>query len=358
VTIGRSIRGRLAGIASGARVRAGFAPLPGGIDLLLTDACNLHCRYCPVAANMAAGRRAVFMDTARAIEFLHSVAQFRPAIRFFGGEPFLHPDWPRIFSAAVRTGLPIRAVTNGTRLLGRADELVRSGLLAIGISVDPPAAHDRFRGEGTFAACERAVAEIRRARERLGSPTPAIEIFTTVHEGTYPALTRWAEQLHDWNIDMLRLQHQIWFSRSRRPASERLIAGAIGDPAFFGSDVDSYCTDAAPNVDPEVLERELRGVMSARHPFRVECYPPLPPEELVEFYRDPDFERTTARACSLIWNYAFVDPVGRLYPCMTLDMGNVFERPFDEVWNGSRFRAFRRLLRRERRLPLCERCPA
>jgi MoaA/NifB/PqqE/SkfB family radical SAM enzyme len=297
------------------------------VDLLLTDACNLHCKYCPVSANMAAGRPTVFVDTAKAIRFLESVAHFRPAIRFFGGEPFLHPRWPRIFSAAVQNGLEIRAVTNGTRLLGRADELVQSRLLAIGISVDPPSAHDAFRGAGTFASCERVVGEIRRARERLGSSTPSIEIFTTVHEGTYAGLSRWAEQLRGWKIDMLRLQHQIWFSRSRQPASERLIAGAIGDAAFFGSDVETYCSDTAP-------------------------------KELVAFYRDPDFQRKTARACSLIWNYAFVDPVGRLYPCMTLDMGNVFDRPFEDVWNGSKFRAFRRLLRREQRLPLCERCPA
>jgi len=358
MTLGESIRSRLGTISRGARARAGSAPLPGGVDLLLTDACNLHCKYCPVSASMAAGRPTVFVDTAKAIRFLESVAHFRPAIRFFGGEPFLHPRWPRIFSAAVQNGLEIRAVTNGTRLLGRADDLVQSGLLAVGISVDPPSAHDTFRGAGTFASCERVVGEIRRARERLGSSTPSIEIFTTVHAGTYAGLSRWAEQLRGWKIDMLRLQHQIWFSRSRQPASERLIAGAIGDAAFFGSDVETYCSDTAPSVDPEILERELSGVMSGSYPFRVECYPPLPPKELVAFYRDPDFQRTTARACSLIWNYAFVDPVGRLYPCMTLDMGNVFDRPFEDVWNGSRFRAFRRLLRREQRLPICERCPA
>jgi radical SAM protein with 4Fe4S-binding SPASM domain len=56
-------------------------------------------------------------------------------------------------------------------------------------------------------------------------------------------------------------------------------------------------------------------------------------------------------------SYAFVDPRGRLYPCLTLDMGNVFEAPFLDVWNGPRFRAFRRLIRREKRLPLCHRCP-
>jgi hypothetical protein len=38
-------------------------------------------------------------------------------------------------------------------------------------------------------------------------------------------------------------------------------------------------------------------------------------------------------------------------------MGNVFETPFLQVWNGSRFRSFRRLIRQEKRLPICHRCP-
>jgi MoaA/NifB/PqqE/SkfB family radical SAM enzyme len=152
------------------------------------------------------------------IRFLESVAEWRPEIRFFGGEPFLHPEWSRIFSAAVANGLPITVVTNGTRLLGRAEELVESGVLAIGISVDPPLAHDAFRGKGTFSTCERVVREIHQARARLGSRTPSVVIYTTVYEETYGALTRWAEQLRDWKIDMLRLQHQIWLGNDRRSA--------------------------------------------------------------------------------------------------------------------------------------------
>jgi MoaA/NifB/PqqE/SkfB family radical SAM enzyme len=358
MAISARIRSGFRSVARQARLLRGFAPLPGGIDLLLTDACNLRCKYCPVAADMAARRPTAFMDTARAIGFLESVAHFRPEVRIFGGEPFLHPQWPRIFSAAVRNGLAIRVVTNGTRLLGREEELIQSGVLAIGISVDPPTANDAFRGDGTFSLCENVVRQIHRAKEKLGSSIPAIEIYTTVHEGTYAALTGWAEQLRDWKVDMLRLQHQIWLRSSQRPASERLIAGAIGDSTFFRSDVETYCSDAMPNVDPAILESELRGLQSIAYPCRIESYPPLPVEEIVKFYRDPAFRRQTARACALIWSYAFVDPLGRLFPCMTLDMGNVFEEPFERVWNGSKFRAFRRLLRRERRLPLCERCPA
>jgi hypothetical protein len=353
-----NLRAAVTAPVRGLRAAAGYAPLPWGIDLLLTDACNLRCTYCPITTDMTMGRPSATMDTAKALRLIQSVAPFRPMIRFFGGEPFLHPHWPEIFSAAVANGLPITVVTNGMRLVGRAEELVRSGLLAVGISVDPPGANDAHRGSGTFAACERVVREIVAARERLGSPTPLIEIYTTVYEGTYTSLCGWAETLRAWRIDTLRLQHQIWLRTAQRPVSEQLIEDAIGDATFFRSDVDTYCSDAMPDIDVHVLEAELRALEHGTYPFRLEFHPPLPVNEMMEFYRTPDFRRQTARSCKLIANYAFVDPRGRLYPCLTLDMGNVFETPFEEVWNGRKFRAFRRLLRREQRLPLCERCPA
>jgi MoaA/NifB/PqqE/SkfB family radical SAM enzyme len=336
---------------------AGYAPLPWGIDMLLTDACNLRCTYCPITTDMVTLRPSAVMDTDKAIEFIDSLASFKPMIRFFGGEPFLHPQWPRIFAAAVGHGLPITVVTNGTRLEGKAEELIRSGLLAVGISIDPPTANDVHRGDGTFAICERVVHEIRAARDRLGSPTPQIEIYTTVYEGTYASLREWTERLRDWRIDTLRFQHQIWLRTAQRPVSEQMIAKAIGDSTFFRSDVDTYCSDAMPQMDFEVLEAELRYLQDQQFPYRLEFHPPLPVEEMMEFYRNPDFKRQTARPCTLISNYAFVDPRGRLYPCLTLDMGNVFEEGFATVWNGARFRAFRRLIRREQRLPLCHRCP-
>jgi len=336
----------------------GYAPLPWGIDLLLTDACNLRCTYCPITTDMNVKRPSAVMDTGKAIRFLDSVAPFRPMIRMFGGEPFLHPEWPAIFGAAVRNGLPITVVTNGTRLVGRAEELIRSGLLAVGISVDPPGPNDQFRGDGVFDICRRVIAEIAAAKERLGSTTPQIEIYTTVYEGTYNLLADWAVELSQWKIETLRLQHQIWLRTAQRPVSERMIKDAIGDSTFFRSDVDTYCSDDMPNVDVDVLEDQLRQLEEKTYPFRLEYHPPLPRREMMEFYRNPDFRRETQRPCTLISNYAFVDPRGRLYPCLTLDMGNVFEEPFEEVWNGRKFRAFRRLLRREERLPLCERCPA
>ncbi len=337
----------------------GYAAPPWGIDLLLTDACNLRCSYCPIWGDDAVvPAPAAFMDTAAALRFIASVAPFRPMIRLFGGEPFLHPEWRRVVACVREHGLHCTAVSNGTRLPAQAEDVVASGLLAIGISLDTNGAvNDALRGRGTLAAVESGLRALAEAKARLGVETPQVEIYTTVHEGTYEHLVEWADELAAWGISALRLQHLIWFSPGQLGASMHLLAQALPAPAFFRDEEKSYARAALPKIDVAVLAEQLRTLAARSYPFRIEPHPNLSVEEMVRYYGEAEYERAARRECTTMESYAFVDPRGRLYPCLTLDMGNVLERPFLEVWNGRRFRAFRRLIRREKRLPLCHRCP-
>jgi MoaA/NifB/PqqE/SkfB family radical SAM enzyme len=298
------------------------------------------------------------MDAGAALRFIDEVAAFRPMIRLFGGEPFLHPEWRKVVEHARARGLHCTAVSNGMRLAREAEDVVRSGLLAVGISLDTSSpVNDALRGRDTLATVRRGLLAVKEARERLGSQTPLVEIYTTVHEGTYDRLVDWTEELSSWGIHKLRLQHLIWFSSEQLRSSMDLLRGAMPSPSFFRSEDASFCRDRLPGIDVEVLAEQLRTIRGRQYPFLVESHPDLSVEEMVRYYGETEFRRRDRVDCTTMESYAFVDPRGRLYPCITLDMGNVFEEPLLEVWNGPRFRAFRRLIRRERRLPLCHRCP-
>jgi MoaA/NifB/PqqE/SkfB family radical SAM enzyme len=337
----------------------GYAPLPWGIDLLLTDACNLRCSYCPIWGDDASvPSPAHFMDTGAAMRFLDEVAPFRPMIRLFGGEPFIHPEWKKVVDHARGHGLHCTAVSNGMRMAREADDLVLSGLLAIGISLDTNSSvNDAARGAGSLATVKKGLEAVAEARRRHGSETPRIEIYTTVHEGTYEHLVEWAEELGRWGIAKLRLQHLIWFSSEQLQSSMDQLQQVLPDPAFFRKEDASYTRDHLPRIDVQVLAEQLRELHSREHPFVLESHPDLSVEEMVRYYGETEFRRHDKVDCTTMESYAFVDPRGRLYPCLTLDMGNVFEEGFAAVWNGDRFRAFRRLIRREKRLPICHRCP-
>jgi MoaA/NifB/PqqE/SkfB family radical SAM enzyme len=339
----------------------GYADLPWGIDLLLTDACNLRCSYCPIWGDDAdVPSPANFMDLPKALRFLDSVAGFRPMIRLFGGEPFIHPQWRRVVEHARELGLVCTSVSNGMRLGREAEDVVRSGMLAVGISLDTDGpVNDALRGKDTLQTVRSGLHALRDAKERLGSATPVVEIYTTVSEGTYLHLAAWAEELSSWGIDKLRLQHLIWFSSAQLAASQAMLAEVmVPAPSFFRKEDVSYTRDEVPRMDYRRLAEQLTILRGRPYPFRIESHPDLPVDEMVRYYGESEFERQgRARNCTTMESYAFVDPRGRLYPCLTFDMGNVFDEPFLEVWNGPRFRAFRQVVRREGRLPLCHRCP-
>ena len=170
-------------------------------------------------------------------------------------------------------------------------------------------------------------------------------------------LAAWAAELSSWGIHALRLQHLIWCSSRQLSASMDLLGEALPDPSLFGSEEETYRRDEAFAIDGAVLVEQVKALKNGRYPFQIALHPDLPLADLARYYADPEFQRRQRPACTTMESYAFVDPRGRLYPCVTLDMGNVFERPFLEVWNGRRLRAFRRLVRRRRRLPFCQRCP-
>jgi MoaA/NifB/PqqE/SkfB family radical SAM enzyme len=301
---------------------------------------------------------AAMMNTEALLRFIDEVAHFRPWLRLFGGEPFLHPDWKVVVDHMERHGLPYGAVSNGMRLGREAERLAQSSFTEIGISLDTDrATNDASRGKGTFETIRKGVRALQAAKRRLGTDTPRVAIYTTVHEGTFRHLTAWAEELRSWDIQVLRLQHLIWFSFDQLSRSQALLRRASINPTFFRHEEHAYCRDEVPGVDGEVVARQIRALREGNYPFRILIHPDLPFDEFGRYYGDAEFERHHRRACTNMEGYAYVDPRGRLAPCLTLDMGNVFEEPFLNVWNGASFRAFRRLIRREGRLPLCHRCP-
>ena len=71
------------------------------------------------------------------------------------------------------------------------------------------------------------------------------------------------------------------------------------------------------------------------------------------------------RQCTSPWEHVFVDKDGRVFPCCNCPpleangdtvMGDLRRQSFEEVWNGERFRSFRRQLVDGPPPPVCRRC--
>lgn len=127
----------------------GAEQIPFLISWNITKRCNLKCAHCYLDSSELEGRDDT--TTEEALRFIDEMASVNPHAMLIltGGEPLLRKDWGLFSRYATDKGLTVVMGTNGT-LLDDAivDELIKCGVMGVGISLDSaaPDYHDRFRG--------------------------------------------------------------------------------------------------------------------------------------------------------------------------------------------------------------------
>lgn len=106
--------------------------------LEITNACNLHCSFCP-----GTRRQTRFLTEA---EFRLLASRLRPHCRFLYfhvmGEPLLHPGLSRFLEIAGELGFRVVLTTNGTLLSKRRKELLAApSLHKVNVSLHAPEAN-------------------------------------------------------------------------------------------------------------------------------------------------------------------------------------------------------------------------
>ncbi|HUH61794.1 MAG TPA: radical SAM protein, partial [Terracidiphilus sp.] len=83
-------------------------------NVLLTTRCNLHCPYCFAQEKLSEGQKLSMSigDVEKVMDFL--VRSNHPLFRVMGGEPTLHPEFPRILELALRKGMRVDVLSNAT----------------------------------------------------------------------------------------------------------------------------------------------------------------------------------------------------------------------------------------------------
>ncbi len=316
---------------------AGAVPAALGIDV--SDVCDLSCAVCSRVLHRDP-RSVPVLDLER---FQAVFDRARPAYLLLSGygEPLLAPDLPRMVAHATRRGAVSTVITNGMHLdEDRARRLLDAGLTKVKVSVDAadPELYRRLRSGGDL---ERVLANVRRFLE-LGDRHPRARVQVELQA----VLCR--ENL-DQAVPLVDL------CRERLPGVQPnfLSMFTYGEqPGFVERALPRWDSPLATGVLAEIRRaraacasagfRRARGALDAIE---------------VQLTRD-----LSSAPCFMPWYQALVATDGRLYPCCHhsvhgTPVGNVFEVPFAEVWDGPAMQAFRRrLVARRAADPVCATC--
>lgn len=339
----RFLRGRAFGVYS--------------VSFWLTRRCNLKCDMCWVERSARAeGEEYVrsadelTLDELRRV--VNDVRRYRPRIGITGGEPFVRPDAVDFIAHVKSLGLRCGVNTNGAFLARDAAALVDVGLDNVMVSLDGPAGvHDAIRGvPGSWDRAHDGLRTLLEERAGAGIRKPYVKVTTTITGDNCDLLAETAALLSDLPLDELTFQH-VWFTMPSIAAAQRHQFKRL-----FGQDttyLQGFVYDPS-GIDLLKLEREMETIKRTRYPFPVSFYPDLSSGELRPYYLEP--ARPLRPRCFSRWLRVDVMPDGAVTPCLGLEVGNVREKPFSEIWNGELFREFRRYVARRGTFPGCARC--
>jgi len=315
-----------------------LVPYPHRIEVEVTTRCSLRCLKCE--QTYWPERRAMQKDMT-VEQFVHILDQFPnlSTVSMSGiGHNFENPSFLEMVRAACSRDLFVQFFDTFLLLNEeRARKLVEYGVSKVNMSIDGATAdvYERLQVGSKF---DRAVANARRLarlKKERRSLLPEMAFTVVVTKYNQHQLPEFLDLIADVVGDSQRMTYVEFIRLIPFPENEHLMPDV------------SALSDARDAV--------LRRHAARRWPFRFRF----------AFNHFHDTVEKPPVSCCLEWTVPFITVDGTVYPCCALTegnqrgkiepycMGNIFETPFRELWNGPRYRRLKEMLRRNEVPPVC-----
>jgi radical SAM protein with 4Fe4S-binding SPASM domain len=302
------------------------AALPSAVGIDVSDACNIACAVCSREVDWDKRHTAILKFD----DFVRLYDPIRPAYLSLSGygETLLNKQLPQMVAHATAAGSRVNIVTNGTLLdAGRAHALLEAGLAKMKVSIDAaePDVYAKVRAGGDLEKVLRNITQLLAMRDANRKPGPMVEIQFVLFRD---------------NVDQVCKLIELCHARLPNVEPNLLVMFTYGEqPGFVAKTI--------PFGDPEALAELRRArVLAEGYGFR-RTVGSLD-AAIVQLTRD-----LQSAPCYVPWYSCLVSTDGEVYPCCYhsirgTSVGNAFQEPFAEIWNGPRMRAFRAQLREKR----------
>jgi len=325
---------RLAGTVCSAFRSLPSAKYPAGLFLEPSANCNLKCTTCVTVDYRT--RNKGFMDFDK---YKKVIDQVKPAYLVLGGygEPTLNKRYLDMIRYAKKKRISVKSVTNATTLNEKmAEEIVSSGLDLLNISLDGATKEtfEKIRVGANFDAVIRNIGFIVEAKKKFGRAKPALNIDMTIFK----------DNVHEIPA-LIRLCHDRF---GVQPVFSLFMLYDKDDKRHLALEDDEKTRGY---LQEGVREAERYGYGSSRSSLTINL-------EVLKM----KYTKKVTSPCYLPWLGINLTWDGRAFPCCyyydcQVELGNVFEEGFQQVWNGQKFQSFRKALAKSRdSIKICSVC--
>jgi MoaA/NifB/PqqE/SkfB family radical SAM enzyme len=323
---------------------------PKVVFIEVTNRCNLLCETCPHTYFQREPLKSLSLD--QFIRIAEQFPQMKRALLHGIGEPLLNRELPEIIKYLKGRDVEVIINSNGTLLTPQWQEkIVASGLDQYRCSIDgaKDETYARIRGANLLPKLKQGLEGLVATKERLGAKTPNISIWcvaTRENLQELPELLRLAAEL---GVPEVYMQRLVYFAGE----PQKQYGMARDELTFFGKDekeedrIIEECTELSAGLGINFLASGGRDPINS-----------------LAAARSSDF--TPWQACMRPWTTAYVTANGNCLPCCispfatddyeSLILGNLFERPFSEIWNENSYQKFRTELLSDHPHKACASC--
>lgn len=298
---------------------------PKFAQIEITNACNLNCKMCPRNFLKVPFRHMDLRVYKKVVDRLDGVH----TLTLTGwGEPFYYDKIFDCIEYAKKKGLKVKLTTNGVLLNdAKIDKIFESGLDEITFSID------HIRGDPDFGhpnkAALRNIEKIISIRRKKKSSRPKVVLQSTMHARKSRNIfdvIRWGAKVGADRINLARLD--LRFDPNLKRASEK-------EEQFIFRKSDKLGKKLGIRVDM-VQYAVFDGLARLMYKLTRKL-----------------LHRLDSK-CSKGYNYIYVNVDGFVTPCCFfphMNMGDLKKKSLKEIWNGEKFRRFRRF-----KYPGCKKC--
>lgn len=315
--------------------RLAWESRPTEIEFGFNNTCNLLCVMCHQADGIPARK----MPLPMAREVLDQILPFALHLTPSDASEPLINDLDAVCALCEQHDVQMMLYCNGTLLDEKRLHKIAPFTHRIWFSIDSPekAMFERLRAGARF---EQVIENIRRAVPYCKERLIEVAFNAVVMEPNWHQMPDLVDFIADLGGDQLALQELLPNSTGY---DQLKLEGRVDD-AVYGEMVEKVKQRAAArsvNVSLH-LHAPFGGELIHRPSDPATKAPLITVREL----HMESLARLHPGFCPMAMNYVKVTPDGKVYPCCRgpdeLEMGNVLEQPFDEIWNGPAYQEFRR----------------
>lgn len=327
-------------------IKTAIDTLPRSIYIEPTSRCNEFCQQCPRTLLSREEDRDLSFD-----DFRRVVDQFPVLDRvvLHGlGEPLLNKELPRMVRYLKDRGTYVLFNSNGVALtLKKGQALIDAGLDEYRLSMDGSSRemYARVRGVDAFDKIWRNIKAFVALQREQQASKPAVSLWFTAMRENLPDLPNLIALADESGIREVHLQRLVYFEEGLANSQQSLFRRASTEELEIVRRGEQMCRERGITFSAAGMVTPLESITR-------------------------DFGQRPWSGCRRPYTLTYITSSGNVLSCCFAPfghrsareyreervLGNVFQQPIEEIWQGERYEAFRRAFESDHPARHCSQC--